>query len=81
MDTTNNEGVRIGKWGYMGVGLVATAIPGLFNPEYIMFILGTIICTAGISLVLWIPFWMLIGMILCYLYRFVVESWTTGKIN
>lgn len=45
----------------MGIGLLVTLAACMFSPDLAMFTLASIVCTAGIGLVIWIPVWFLIG--------------------
>jgi hypothetical protein len=85
METKSNEGgVRRVHRGYTVIGMLVTIIAGLINPDLGMFVLATIVCTAGISLVAWIPIWMLIGMILYYIvwfFHFAFQSLTNRNSN
>lgn len=59
------------KWyGHIKTGFVTTAFCGICYPPLGFFILASIVCTAGLGLVFWIPFWAIAGMIASSISRF-----------
>lgn len=56
-------------WIWFCLGLSATLIGGLLNPSAGEFILTSIVCTAFMSLVIWIPVWIMIGGLIYLVYR------------
>lgn len=55
------------------IGMAATALFGLAYPDIGAFIVATIVCTAGLGLVFWIPLWIVIGMVASLIWW--VVSW------
>lgn len=65
---------------WLGLGVGATLCVVMFRPaEFGTFVLATIVCTAGLSLALWIPAWLLIGMFIYYLFRNLVRRFRPAR--
>ncbi|MCE2792927.1 MAG: hypothetical protein ACK493_09815 [Planctomycetota bacterium] len=52
---------------WLVIGLLLTILVGISEPSIGLFIFASIICTAFLSLALWIPFWIFIGMVIYYI--------------
>lgn len=50
------------------VGFLATVLIGIIYPLLGAFVVTTLFCTAGLSLVIWIPLWSVLGKLLTQLY-------------
>jgi uncharacterized RDD family membrane protein YckC len=59
-------------------GMIATAIISIFYFPLGLFVAGTIICTAGLGLVVWIPIWATMGLFIDGIY-YLFKRVTTEK--
>jgi hypothetical protein len=59
---------------WLSIGLLLTILIGIRDPAIGGPILASIICTAFLSLVLWIPIWVFIGMVIYEVTLLLVRS-------
>jgi hypothetical protein len=59
-------------------GMIATAFISIFYFPLGLFVAGTIICTAGLGLVVWIPIWATMGLFIDGIY-YLFKRVTTEK--